>query len=91
LNTVNETGTSPEQFLADIVAESGRRVNDLEVFDSHLTSLGESYAAERESISGVSPDEEMLNLLKFQRSFQAAARLIATVNQTLDEILRIVG
>jgi flagellar hook-associated protein 1 FlgK len=45
---------------------------------------------ERESISGVDPNEETVRLLQFQRSYQAAARVISTVNQTLDDLLRMV-
>lgn len=90
VSTVSGSGFTPEEFVAEIVAESGRQVSNLEVLGSHLETLGESFSAEREAISGVSPDEEMLNLLKFQRSYQAAARVLATVNQTLDEVLRII-
>ena len=88
---VSGTNLSPEEFLADIVAESGRRTNALDVLGEHLGFLGESFAAERESLSGVSPDEEMLGLLKHQRSFQAAAQLISAVDQSLNELLRILG
>lgn len=36
-----------------------------------------------ESVSGVSIDEEMVNLIKFQQSYQATARMITTVDELM--------
>ncbi len=41
----------------------------------------------RESIAGVSIDEEMINMIKFQQAFNAAARLIGAVDELLDTII----
>ncbi|MBI1177319.1 flagellar hook-associated protein FlgK [bacterium] len=43
--------------------------------------------SQRDSISGVSLDEEMTNLMQFQRAYQASARLISTVDTMLDTVL----
>ncbi len=42
---------------------------------------------QRDSVSGVSLDEEMTNLTKYQQAYQASARLINTVDQLLDTVL----
>ena len=42
---------------------------------------------QRESVSGVSLDEEMTNLVKFQKAYQASARLVTTIDEMLDTIL----
>ncbi len=41
----------------------------------------------RESISGVSIDEELINLIKFQQAFNASARLINVVDELFDTLI----
>jgi flagellar hook-associated protein 1 FlgK len=41
------------------------------------------------SITGVSLDEEAVKLIKFQRSFQASAKYIQTINDLLSEVINI--
>jgi len=43
----------------------------------------------RESSSGVSIEEEMIQLSRFQRSFQAASRIVSTVDQMLAVIVQL--
>ncbi|MBI3788888.1 MAG: flagellar hook-associated protein FlgK, partial [Ignavibacteriales bacterium] len=45
---------------------------------------------QRSAVSGVSIDEEMTNLIKFQRSFDAAARIVTTANEMFQTILDLV-
>ena len=42
---------------------------------------------QRSSVSGVSVDEEMTNLMTFQRAYQASAQLVTTVNTMLGDTL----
>ena len=45
---------------------------------------------QRISLGGVSIDEEMSNLLVFQRAFQANAKLISVLDEMLAEAINIV-
>jgi len=51
----------------------------------------ESLDAQRQSLSGVSIDEESINLLNFQRQYQGAARFISVVDEMTQTLLSIVG
>lgn len=45
---------------------------------------------ERASVSGVSVDEEVLNLEKYQQMLEAASRYLQVVNETLDTLIELV-
>lgn len=49
----------------------------------------ESIAAQHQAVSGVSLDEEAVNLLAFQRQFQAAARFVAAIDEVMQTLLSI--
>ena len=42
---------------------------------------------QRSSVSGVSLDEEMTNLMQFQKAYEASAQLITTVNSMLQTVI----
>jgi flagellar hook-associated protein 1 FlgK len=44
----------------------------------------------RESISGVSIDEEMVNLVRYQNAYQAAAKLITTADEMMQTVLNMI-
>lgn len=55
-------------------------VSQDDVYTKQLSTL-------RESNSGVSLDEELTNLIKYQRSYQASAKLITTATEMLDTVI----
>lgn len=57
-----------------------------EAADTYLDTL----EAERESVSGVNLDEEAINLIRYQRTFQAAAKFIETINEMLMTMINLI-
>ena len=47
--------------------------------------------AARDSVSGVNLDEEMTNMMQFQHAYSAAARMITTIDETLDVLINRTG
>ena len=45
---------------------------------------------ERQGISGVSIDEEALNMIVYQRAFQGAARYVGVIDEMLQEMIALV-
>lgn len=54
------------------------------------TAVRETLQSQREALSGVSLDEEAVNLLRQQRAFQGAARVVAVVDELMRTILGMV-
>ena len=50
----------------------------------------QSLEAQRASLSGVSVDEESINLLNYQRQFQGAAQVISTADELLQTLISII-
>jgi flagellar hook-associated protein 1 len=42
---------------------------------------------QRQSVSGVSIDEEMTNMVRYQQAYNAAAKYVSTVNEMLDKLI----
>jgi flagellar hook-associated protein 1 FlgK len=55
---------------------------------AYTQAIKEEMQATRDNISAVSLDEEMTNLIKYQHAYMAAAKLITTAQEMLDEILK---
>lgn len=51
------------------------------------TILLRSLLERRSSVSGVSQDEETINLIQFQHAYQANAKMISTVDELLDVVI----
>lgn len=50
----------------------------------------ETLAAQRDAVSGVSLDEEAISLMRYQRAFQAASRVISATDEMLQQLLNLV-
>jgi flagellar hook-associated protein 1 len=53
--------------------------------------LADSVENRRQSVQGVSMDEEMSNLVRFQRAYQASARAMSTMDEMLDVLINRTG
>jgi flagellar hook-associated protein 1 FlgK len=58
---------------------------------TNIGMLVEQVDSRRQSVSGVSLDEEMANMIKFQHAYNAAARVMTTFDQMLDKIINGMG
>lgn len=83
-------GRSLRQFWQDSVNDLAVKTGAANAAVQSSALVRDSIAAQVQSVSGVSLDEESINLMTFQRQYQAAARYIGTIDETLQILLSIV-
>lgn len=72
---------------AQTVAAFGQEVATAKSDLADQKTISQFVRNQRDSISGVSIDEEMTNLIMFQKAFQASAKIISTADEMLATIL----
>ncbi|WP_445147981.1 flagellar hook-associated protein FlgK [Baekduia sp. Peel2402] len=84
-------GGTVDTAYAGLVRTVGSDVQSATNTYSTATSVQNSISGQRQSVSGVSLDEEMSNLIKFQRGYQAAARALTTMDDILNTLINSTG
>jgi len=79
---------SYNDYYSAIIRDAGNEVLKSEAAYNHQSDMMAQLENQRESVSGVSLDEEMINLLKFQNAYAAAAKLITTADEMMQTILQ---
>lgn len=78
---------SLSQAYASMVSDVGNRTNIVQVNQDAQEGLVKQLKAVQQSESGVSLDEEGANLLRFQRYYQASAKVIEIGTTVIDTLL----
>lgn len=74
-------------YYSSIVARVGADTASAEFQYSYTKSLADDLNSQQQAVSGVNLDEEMTNLVKYQHSYRAAAKLITTADEMLQTVL----
>ncbi len=86
-------GSNAETLHVRTAVLSTRFGDDFAIADQQLRyrqTESESLTRQRESMSGVNVDEELISMIKFQRAYESAAKVIQTTNQMLDSLMGII-
>jgi flagellar hook-associated protein 1 FlgK len=85
---VFSSGAITDQYR-NLVFNIGSDVSDSAVSLKQHEALAQQLDLRRQSVSGVSIDEETVQILQFQRAYQASARLIKTVDELTQTLLNL--
>jgi flagellar hook-associated protein 1 FlgK len=84
-------GASVDGTYKTFVSKVGSDVAEAQRLESNAQVLTNSAQDRRQSVSGVSMDEEMSNLVQFQRAYQASSRAMSTMDEMLDVLINRTG
>ncbi|REJ10198.1 flagellar hook-associated protein FlgK [Halobacillus trueperi] len=83
--------TSMNSFYESMIGTMAVETQEAERMSRNAGTLKASVNEQRQSVSSVSLDEEMSNMIKFQHAYNAAARNITVVDEMLDKIINQMG
>jgi flagellar hook-associated protein 1 FlgK len=84
-------GGAAEQGYAALIAQVGSDVKTAESNQANSQAVVTAIGDQRQSVSGVSLDEEMTNLITFQRGYEASARALTSMDEMLDTLINHTG
>lgn len=85
------TTSTINSYYEGIIGGLGVASQQAQRLSNNSNSLVQSADERRQSVSSVSLDEEMTNLIKFQHAYNAAARNITVMDEMLDKVINGMG
>lgn len=80
-----------DEFLRAIVGQLGVQSQEATRQTTNQQALVDQVDSRRQSVSGVSLDEEMADMIKYQHAYNAAARSLTTFDEMLDKVINGMG
>jgi len=84
-------GGAADHSYAGLVAQVGADVHTAQDNQSTGQAVVGAISNQRQSVSGVSLDEEMTNLISFQRGYEASARTMSMMDEMLNTLINHTG
>ncbi|MBW1795340.1 MAG: flagellar hook-associated protein FlgK [Deltaproteobacteria bacterium] len=88
-NTSGSVTSTIENYYHSMVGSMGIKASSIERSSAFNAVMVEKLSGIRDSLSAVSLDEEMTNIIKFQYAYQAAAKLISVSDELLNTLLSV--
>jgi len=76
-----------EADMTRMTGEVGQRKVSNDAITTTLTSMSTQIESERAQVSGVSMDEEALDLVRLQQAYAAAAKVVEVANRMFDDLM----
>lgn len=83
-------GMSITDFISGLVSKIGSGVDSLKSAADAQGSVLEQAAAQRDALYGVDLNEELADLIRYQRCYEASARVFSTSNELMQTILQMI-
>jgi flagellar hook-associated protein FlgK len=83
--------TGADSAYNTMIVQLGVQAKDVQTRDNVQQTAAQSLDASRTSQAGVNTDEEMTNMVEFQKAYEASAKFISAINSMLDTLINMVG
>ncbi|MDK2807231.1 MAG: flagellar hook-associated protein 1, partial [Thermoanaerobacterium sp.] len=80
-----------DDFVSSLISNLGVDAQQANMMQTNQSAMVKQVDYNRQSVSGVSLDEEMTNMLKYQKSYEASARMITVMDELLDTLINKMG
>jgi flagellar hook-associated protein 1 len=84
---IDGTNTTIGDFYKKVIGQLGTEVHTAKLANDNATAMVQMIDNRRQSVSGVSIDEEMTNMVRYQQAYNAAARYVSAVNDLLNTLI----
>ena len=84
-------GQDPGEAYGRLVGRVGQRKSQAASTLANREAMAAQIQTMRDSVSGVSLDEEMVAMTQYQRAFEAASRVFTTADQLLEDLINTLG
>lgn len=80
-----------DAYFRSVVGQLGVQAAEATRMQTNQQIIVDQVDSRRQSVSGVSLDEEMSNMIKFQHAYNAAARNMTMIDEVLDKVINGMG
>lgn len=80
---------TPSEFYNGLISRLGSTSKEALNGLNNTKLINEQLHNQRDTISGVNLDEEAVNLIRFQKAYEASSRVMATMNQMLSTLVNL--
>lgn len=87
-DTTFADGMTPQGAYTAVLTRLGQQRSAVQSQQEWLSATLQQLQAQREALSGVNLDEEATNLIRYQKAYEAAARVLTVAASLLDTLIR---
>ena len=88
-NNAGLDNSTPEGFLSTMVGDIGLKISNINNNLKNQSTVLTQVQNQLTSATGVNLDEELIDLTKYQRAYQASSRIYTVCNQLLDDLVNL--
>ena len=88
---MNSNTSTFNQYYNDQISQLGLTVKRAKTNAYDRKLVADALETQRQSVAGVSLNEEAANIIKSQKAYEAAARLVSTIDEMLDTVINRMG